>query len=499
MNQSSVRRQIPRLSKSSFNAGLQCLKRLYLESFHRELIPPVDEARQAVFDAGTRVGELARDLYPGGTLMEQDHLHINEAIAATRAVLAGPSVPAVYEAGFIFDDVRVRVDILPRASGGRHDLVEVKSTTSVKEEHIPDVAIQLYVLEGSGVKPRRACLAHLNKNYSYPGGDYDVHQLFAIEDVSEQVRGYLPGIPEILKSMRQALRGSEPPDIRPGRQCTSPHECPFIDYCSEGGTEHPVGQLPKASQKLLSLLKERGIEDIREIDPGFAGLNEMQRRVRDCVVNNRVYLNPAIRRELERLVYPVHFLDFESFNPALPLYVGTHPYQVIPFQWSDHILGPDGKLSHREFLHEDSGDPREPLARSLLKTLGKTGSIVVYSKFEETRIGELAEALPHLSRDLLALLDGRIVDLLPLVRGNCYHPGFHGSFSLKAVLPALVTDLGYDDLDITDGQAASLAYAEIIGPETPDDRRQELRADLLLYCGRDTEAMVRLVETLRAG
>ena len=154
-------------------------------------------------------------------------------------------------------------------------------------------------------------------------------------------------------------------------------------------------------------------------------------------------------------------------------------------------------MSHREFLHDGTGDPREPLARTLLKALGTSGSIVVYSGFEEKRIRELAKALPHLSKDLLALLEGRMVDLLPLVRDHCYHPDFHGSFSLKAVLPALVPDLGYDDLGIRDGQAASLAYAEIIAPATPDDRRQQLRADLLSYCGRDTEAMVRLVEMLR--
>jgi hypothetical protein len=214
------------------------------------------------------------------------------------------------------------------------------------------------------------------------------------------------------------------------------------------------------------------------------------------VVNNRVYLNPAIRRELKRLVYPVHFLDFETFNPALPLYVGTRPYQAIPFQWSDHIMGTDGRLTHWEFLHDGSGDPREPLAKSLLKALGKSGSIVVYSPFEATRIKELAEALPRLSKNLQALLDGRIVDLHPIVKGHCYHPDFHGSFSLKAVLPALVPGLGYDGLEITDGQAASLAYAEIIDTGTSDERRRQLRANLLSYCGRDTEAMVKLVGAL---
>lgn len=498
MKKPIVNRRVPKLSKSGFTAGLQCLKRLYLESFHRELAAPVDEAQQAVFDTGTRVGELARELYPGGILMDQDHLRIDEAVASTKALLADTSVPAIYEAGFEFDDIRVRTDILARARGGRYDLVEVKSTTGTKEEHIPDVAIQFYVLQGSGVRPGRAWLAHLNKDYVYPGGGYDLAQLFSVEDVSKRVQEFQSGIPPALKEMRLAMRGPEPPGIRPGRQCTTPYDCPFFEYCNEGATGYPINQLPRATQKLLARLEAAGIEDIRDIPWGFVGLNPLQQRARDCVVDGRPYLDPAVRGELESLEYPVHFLDFETFNPALPLYVGTRPYQAIPFQWSDHIMGRGGTLTHREFLHDGAGDPRGPLAMSLLETLGTSGSIVVYSGFEEARIRELAKALPRLSADLLALLDGRIVDLLPLVREHCYHPDFHGSFSLKDVLPALVPALGYCDLAITDGQAASLAYAEIIRPETSDDRRKQLRADLLSYCGRDTEAMVRLVERLRA-
>ncbi|MCX5999588.1 MAG: DUF2779 domain-containing protein [Chloroflexi bacterium] len=492
----SLREEIPKLSKSRFTAGLQCLKRLYLESFHRELADPVDEAQEAVFDAGTRVGELARGLYPGGILMSHDHLHIDEAVASTKAILTDPSIPAIYEAGFCFDDIRIRVDILARVNKGRYDLIEVKSNTSVKEEHIPDVAIQFYVLEGCGMRPGRACLAHLNKNYIYPGGDYELDQLFCIDDVSEKVHAFQSNIPADLKEMRLALGSAEPPEVRPGKRCSNPYACPFYGHCHTDETEHHVRQLPRASRNLLSLLEEVGVEDIRDIATDFVGLNELQQRVRDCVVDNQVYLDPAISNVFEGLEYPIHFLDFETFNPALPLYVGTRPYQAIPFQWSDHIMDSDGNLQHEEFLHDGSGDPREPLAKSLLKTLGTSGSIVVYSGFEGARIRELAEALPRLSSDLLALLDGRIVDLLPIVRKYCYHPDFHGSFSLKAVLPSLVPDCGYGDLEISDGGSASIAYAEIIDSETSADRRNKLRTNLLSYCKRDTEAMVRLIERL---
>jgi hypothetical protein len=212
-----------------------------------------------------------------------------------------------------------------------------------------------------------------------------------------------------------------------------------------------------------------------------------------------MFLDRNLPKTLKALEYPVHFLDFETFNPALPLYAGTRPYQVIPFQWSSHTMSGDGVVRHDEFLHSGNVDPREDFARSLLEALGESGSIVVYSGFEETRIRELATALPSLAGRLAALVSGRMVDLLPLVRNHCYHPEFHGSFSLKSVLPALVSDLSYDALEIQDGGQASAAYAEMVRRYCPSERRDSLRKSLLAYCKRDTEAMVRLFQKLREG
>ncbi|MFC1962972.1 DUF2779 domain-containing protein [Chloroflexota bacterium] len=170
---------------------------------------------------------------------------------------------------------------------------------------------------------------------------------------------------------------------------------------------------------------------------------------------------------------------------------------MIPFQWSDHILEEDGTLLHEEFLHDGLDDPRKPFAETLLRTLGSGGSIVVYSGYEVARIRELATSFPGLTSALLGLIDGRVVDLLQLIRQFCYHPGFHGSFSIKSVLPALVHDLDYNDLEISDGSMASAVYSEIVRPGISPDRREFLRTSLLSYCRRDTEAEVRIYEALR--
>ncbi|MBA7581356.1 hypothetical protein ES708_23258 [subsurface metagenome] len=300
-----------------------------------------------------------------------------------------------------------------------------------------------------------------------------------------------------LHDMREMLHQAEPPDIKVGRQCSNPYDCAFQGHCYASLPEHYILQLPRVSKEVLATLNAAGVEDIRDIPIDFAGLNATQQRVRDCVVNNRIYLDTDIAGELNQLEYPIHFLDFETFNPALPLYIGTSPYKVIPFQWSDHILNENGSIRHEEFLHDGFDDPRVEFARTLLQTLGDEGSIVVYSSFEAARIKELMQVLPHLSDELHELL-ARIVDLLKLVRAHCYHPEFHGSFSMKSVLPALVPDLGYSDLEINDGGLASTAYAEIVNPDTKQERRDHLGKCLLDYCERDTEAEVRLYQTLKS-
>jgi len=493
------RRQLPPLSKSRFLAGLQCPKRLYLDCYYPELADLVDRAQQVVFDTGNEIGELARDLYPGGLLLGGERVRHDDAVRKTGKALSDPGVPAIYEAAFTFEDVRIRADVIVRAPGGVFDLVEVKSGTQVKEEHLRDVSIQHHVLEGCGIPIGRTCLAHLNKDYVYLEGDYDLRKLFRVDDVTDRVQPLHTEVLTALEAMRLMLRGAEPPDAKPGRQCSQPHDCRFYGHCHANETEHPVLQLPGAGQELFDALGESGIGDIRAIPADFPGLNPLQQRVRNCVANNWMYLDRNLSKTLKALEYPVHFLDFETFNPALPLYAGTRPYQVVPFQWSSHTMSSDGGLRHDEFLHSGDVDPRENFARSLLEALGESGSIVVYSGFEETRIRELATALPPLADRLTALVSGRMVDLLPLVRNHCYHPEFRGSFSLKSVLPALVPELGYDDLEIRDGGQASVAYAEMIRSSCPPARRDLLRKSLLAYCERDTEAMVRLFMKLREG
>jgi hypothetical protein len=204
----------------------------------------------------------------------------------------------------------------------------------------------------------------------------------------------------------------------------------------------------------LGELTSMGIDDIFRVPDSFP-LSEIQDRIRQCVKGNQEYISPELREELEDVEYPVHFLDFETLGLAIPRYAGTRPYQTIPFQWSDHVLREDGSIEHQEYLCGEDKDPREEFAETLLEALGRRGSIVTYTTYEEGIVRGLAEDFPHYSGRLLATLD-RVKDLHAIIRRHYYHPEFHGSFSLKSVLPALLPEMDYTNLAVQEGQQAGL-------------------------------------------
>ena len=489
---------MPSLSKSRFQSGLQCLKRLYLECYNRELADPVGPALQAIFDSGTAVGEMARIRFPGGKLVEESHLEHARAVGTTKAMLADASIPSLCEAAVDFEGIRARFDVLVRRDGQRFDLVEVKSSTGVKDEHITDVAIQLYAAEGSSIPIDRAYLMHLNREYVYQGGEHDLEQLFTLADVTEPAREYVSQrVPGELKQMWETLELEAAPDIDTGKHCTKPYICSFFSHCHRDEPEHSVIQLPRLTDRLLERLKSSGVDSIRGIPADLSGLNALQLRVRNSVVDGLPYVGPDLLRSLEEIELPASFIDFETISPAIPLYPGTSPYGRIPFQWSLHLLNESGELTHREFLNPDDQDPRERFAACLLETLPSAGSIVTYSSYEKTVINGLSQEFPMYRDDLLALVR-RMVDLLKVVRDNYYHPGFHGSFSIKKVLPALVPGFGYDELEVQEGLAASAAYTRLATGNVPEDELAETRKALLAYCKRDTEAMVRVYRLLLA-
>jgi len=456
-----------------------------------DLATPPDEQAQARLGIGTEIGELARECFPGGVLVDTEGLGIPGAIARTAELLAVPNVPAIFEGMFSYGDVRVRVDVLERAGGARWRLIEVKSSTQVKEDYLDDVAIQAYVLAGAGISLERSELMHINNEYVYPGGDLDLKKLFAREDVTAEVAARQSEIPSRLAAMREMLAAPSPPAIEPDHHCFEPYECPFWGHCTQAKPARWVFYLPGGRRTFQELVGQ-GIHTIDEIPAGFR-LTGIQQRMKD----NVEWIGRGLKAELSAVRYPVHHLDFETFMPAIPKYSNTRPYQTVPFQWSNHIVAKDGRVRHEEYLCAERKDPREEFLRTLLASAGSEGTICVYSGYEARILKELADAFPRFQSDIDGAIE-RFWDLLSVIRTHYYHPAFNGSFSIKSVLPAVVPDLGYDDLEIQEGSMASLQYYRMIFEVSDGDEKSRLRTALLKYCGRDTLAMVALRRALMA-
>ena len=271
---------------------------------------------------GHRVGALARNRYSGGALIGEG-LDWAEADRATRGALRDRAIPAIFEGALSFDSVRIRADILTRTRDRRFDLFEVKSTLDLKPEHEWDLAVQYYVLRGAGVPIRWTRLMHLNRDYVFSGGDHDLKRLFTFTNLTRLVRKRRREVVAALKEMRRTLAAKSPPPISVGPQCSAPYTCPFYDHCNEDEPDHSIDQLPKLGIRVRERLAAIGIIEIAKVPPDFGGLSSLQARVVEAVRTQTRFHDSAISRKLRKIKFPVHFLDFETFSPALPLYAGT--------------------------------------------------------------------------------------------------------------------------------------------------------------------------------
>ncbi len=485
----------PRLSKSKFLSGLQCHKRLYLEIHQPSLATPPDASMQAILDMGTEIGLLAQQRFPGGILVKAGFRQREAAIAETAALLQHSGIPAIFEGAFEHDGVLVRVDILERVQSREEGspswrLIEVKSSSRVKDVHLDDLSIQSHVLEGTGLRLDATCLMHIDTGYLYQGGQVHLQALFSIEDVSEAVTDRRGQVLERLAAMKTVLLQSEPPAIEPDQHCHTPYECPFWSHCTKEKPLRWIYHLP-GKKEIVSQLVQRGITTIDDIPDGTR-LSDAQRRVKD----NIEWISSELGKVLRSVTYPVHHLDIETVMLALPRFPFTRPYQPIPVQWSNHIELESGELSHQEFLHSEASEPRRQWAQALIESLGEEGSIVVYSAYEEAIIRQLADTFPEFKSAFKSILK-RLWDLLPVIRGHYYHPDFNGSYSIKSVLPAVVPSLGYDDLMIQAGGQAAAEYYRMVFVETDWVEQAAVRESLLRYCARDTLAMVELRRVLK--
>jgi hypothetical protein len=479
------------LSKTKYLNGLQCLKYLWLAVNEPDRVPEPDSRTQHLFDQGHLVEQLARRLFPEGREVPFDDFQTN--IRRTQELLKERR--PLFQGGITADNLYSRLDVLRPADKGKWDIVEVKSSTKVKDENLHDISFQKHCCEKQGLAINSCYLIYINNQY-VRSGEIDPQQLFIMEDVTGLVTSAGIGIEYRIKTMLKTIAARECPDSPVGTHCSNPYDCP-ITICHDSLPDNNILDLYRGGKKCFDLLYG-GILRLRDI-PETTRLSDAQKVQKWCDANSCCYVDSeSIKSFLRKLEYPIHYLDFETFNTAVPLFDGIRPYQHVPFQFSLHIVArPGTEPQHFSYLSDGSEDPRPEFISQLRKVIGETGSIVVYNQsFEQGRLEDLGQAFPEY-RPWVGAVCSRLVDLMQPFRDfDYYHPDQKGSASLKAVLPAL-TGKSYDDLPINNGDDASLAYLSMTYDTMPEPEKEELRADLEEYCGLDTQGMIWIVDRLK--
>lgn len=484
------------LSKSKYTLGRVCEKKLWLSEFKKE---EAKEDNSTVLANGNMVGDLARHLFGDNYVLIDYSKGLKDMIKDTKISLAfKPNI--ICEASFSYNGNFCSVDILKNDIDGV-ELYEVKSTTEKKDIYIDDIAYQTWVLKMCGMNVKKSCLVHINSEY-VKDKDLDINKFFSIEDVTDELD--LDSVEEYSNEYHKVINRNIEPDIDLNPNCKFNSElCPFFDYCTKGLSKPNVFDIASINFKSKLKLYYDGIitfdDLIKDGSINEKGLEQVKYELED--LKPKINKN-NINKFLDKVTYPVYFLDFESYQDVIPKYDGTKPYQQICFQYSlDYYLEPGGKLHHKEFLNDKYDEnPMKYLCENLVNDIPKDSCIIVYNEtFEKTRLKEMAEIFPEYKEHLLNIRDN-IIDLMVIFRNRDYYiKEMEGSYSIKHVLPALFPNdesLNYSNLDqVHKGNEASEAYLSL--PSLSKKDEEYLRSNMLKYCGLDTYAMVKIFDKLK--
>lgn len=475
------------ISKSTYMNGLQCPRLLWFVVNSSEKIPEPDKETQFVFQQGREVGNYAKKLFPGGVEVPYG----SNSIEATQKLVAKQAT--IFEGAFSFNGTFAKIDILQPVDKQQWDMIEVKSSTQVKDEHIDDVAFQQYVLEGSGLKVRRCHLMFVNNEYARDG-EIEAQAFLSKEDITELVAEKLPFVEDSVKEMQKVLAMAKPPKIPIGPRCNSPYGCPINNNCWSFLPEHNVTELYYFRQKYELL--EKGIIKIADIPSGIK-LSDKQKIQKEAIKTAKPIISKKeLKSFLDSLEYPVHCLDFETLSVAIPPFDKARPYQKIPFQFSIHIIQkPKARPESYSFL-ADSRNNFAPELVKALRVIGPKGDVLAFNKSFEKQVLECLEELSPKDGEWLSSVINRLKDLMDPFRGfSYYHAEQHGSCSLKAILPVL-TGKSYEGMEIEEGSTASIMYYLTHFKDCQKIEKENTRKALLEYCNLDTEGMVEILGKL---
>ena len=487
------------LSKSTFMRGIKCAKSLYLNKHKRRLGIESDAysaQAMAIFDQGTNVGELAKQLFPGGVdCTPESYYDFQKAVEQTQQEIENGAT-VIYEAAFQSEGVLAAVDILVKDEDG-WKAYEVKSSTGISDTYRMDGTLQYYVITKSGIDLKDFSITYINNQY-VKNGAIDLNQLFVSESIMTDINKQLAGLPNQINLFKNILLQDAVPEKKIGVHCNSPYGCDFSGHCWDNIPDYSVFNISGLNETKKFELYKLGAITFDQIPKDF-NLSDNKWMQVDCELENKTIIKKKpIQHFLSELNYPLYYLDFETIGPAVPIFDNTKPYRQYVFQYSLHIQNTaGGEVMHKEYLAETDGtDPRINFCKKLIKQCGKSGDILVYNiGFERGKIQDLSEVFPAYSKELNSIVS-RLKDLAtPFQKKWYYNPEMRGKYSIKNVLPALVPHLSYSDLEIQEGGTASNVFAQMASGNFDGDI-ETARKNLIDYCKLDTLAMVEILAVL---
>lgn len=493
------------LSKSKFILGQQCIKSFWLDVNNIEPTNPPDEGVNDRLKAGDEVGEISKDLFPGGREVPYLPGEQTRMFEITKELIDGGAT-SIYEGSFIYDDIFIRVDLMNKTKKG-WNIYEVKSSSSVRNYHEYDASVQWHVLKNLNLFDlNEIFIVTLNTRYA-KDKSIDPIKFFNINPVTQIVEENQTEVKKKIIDLKAVLRNPEEPILKIGPHCKKPHSCVYIDKCwpKNRKDSDSVFRLYRLNIQKKLQLYQSGVETFNDITSSES-LSKIQQIQLKAHKKGKPFINKEkIKSFIEKVEYPISYFDFETFTDAVPIYDKQQPHMQMPFQYSLHIQRKESeKLSladnHFEFIADHNKDPRRSIAESMIHNLPKKGTIMAYNQsFEKKCIESLAVFCPDLSEQLLALNE-RFIDLIEPFRGGGYYdPEFNGSFSIKRVLPAICKEnpeLDYKVLDISNGGMAMNAYKDMRKNSQKNEDAEIIRSKLFEYCRLDTYAMYAIYEKL---
>jgi len=487
------------LSKSDYLMFLKHPAWLWLKKNKKYLLPPPDAALQALFDAGNEYERYAEQLFRQSVSLGFNNFSEYKSLPRRTAAALADGAETIFQGRFEHGRTTCIIDVLQRIDGGNFDLYEIKASTSVKADHIPDLAFQAIVLEGAGISIRKTGIVHVNRDYVRQG-EIDIRQISTVEDVTERVAERKATTDGEISEALAVMDQPDMPDLSP-RYVSSGNMDEWMEiYSNVRGKLSPysIYNLAGIKPQQIARFEDAGIASIDMI-PDDDDLTERQARQVAVTKSKRLLVDrEPIQAFLSGLSYPLYFLDYETFSDVIPSFDGLRPYQQVPFQYSLHVIfEPGAPVEHHEYLHTESSNPVGPLLSRLREDIGDKGSVIVwYAPFEKGRNQEMALISPE-QAPFLNELNDRVVDLMvPFKSGWVVDMDFLGSASIKKVLPVLVPELSYDGLSIANGEVAQRAWMDTFIRGKPQVDVDVVFDDLRKYCNLDTMAMVRIFEKL---